>query len=158
MDIQITRSPQISIILFLCQLSYVSLKTGHQLRVWNKLKWLFLLLWKCREAGNGNYIKMVLHRFPEFLGFMPSLEVEGYNFFKAISVISLSFLTVNLPSVVCLQKPLSHARAASKIEGSPKYDLHVFIAKAMERCVLRHYKDFIVKLNMVHFYKWAAFI
>jgi len=31
------------------------------------------------------------------------------------------------------------------MEGSPKCDLCVFIAKAMERCVLRHYKNFIVE-------------
>lgn len=72
---------------------------------------------------------------------MPSLELEGYNFFKGISIFSLLFLTVNLPSVVCLQQLLSHTRAASKREGSPKCDLCVFIAKTKERRVLRHDKN-----------------
>lgn len=35
------------------------------------------------------------------------------------------------------------------MEGRPKCDLCVFIAKAMERCVLRHYKNFIAELNML---------
>lgn len=72
---------------------------------------------------------------------MSSLELEGYNFFKGISIFSLLFLAVNLPSVVCLQQLLSHTRAASKSEGSPKCDLHVFIAKTKERSVLRHGKN-----------------
>lgn len=65
---------------------------------------------------------------------MPSLELEGYNFLR-----DFCHFTANSNSELVISglpaANLSHSRPASKMEGSPKCDLCVFITKAMQRCV-----------------------